>query len=82
MTEPCTPEPFFVAQTAEPGHLKTTDAMREWMRQRLEEAQAQGGTWVRFTVPDDEDLPTALLIEVWLERPEDQGAPRWLQVAE
>ena len=56
--------------------------MREWMRQRLEEAQAQGGTWVRFTVPDDEDLPTALLIEVWLERPEDQGAPRWLQVAE
>lgn len=67
-------EPFFIAQTFDPYVVGDEAASRAWFDLRAKEADAEGGTFSRFTVSDAGD---GLLFECWKERPVDQGEPRW-----
>lgn len=69
-------DPIYICQTAEPEHFKNG---REWISKRAAEARQLGVTHFRCTV--SEEL-SAILIEGWETRPEDQGGPRWAFVAE
>ena len=67
-------EPFYIRETAEP---MTVDQQRQWFRAAAAEAQAEGGTFPRFSIhPRD---ARRLLIEVWKVRPSDQGKQRWAE---
>lgn len=64
-------EPFYIAQTGEPGHLAYPLA---WMANRLDEAWTLGARHSRFSSHHN---PPALLVEGWTQMPADEGEPRW-----
>lgn len=71
-------EPEYVAQTAEE---KTASEKRAWFMTRAREASAEKGcTWFRYAQHTSD--PDLILIEGWVERPENEGALRWSMVKE
>ncbi len=66
-------EPVFIAETENPG---SPDAARMWFQEKATAGRAKGGTWPRMAVSED---GTRILIEMWAERPDDPGEPRWGQ---
>lgn len=67
-------EPDYIAQTFEEKHLIDPKSARRWFIRQGQISHAQGCTWPRMTVNEDQ---TGLLFEAWIERPKDQGEPRW-----
>lgn len=65
-------EPTFVFQTDIP---MTPDKRMEWLRNRAEEASANGAAFHRASIHPD--IPHLTLLESWDVRPDDQGEPRW-----
>lgn len=70
-------EPEYIAQTAEPDNIAD---LRSWFDNRSEEAKAEGITFARYSV-DDNEKPTLALIEGWKTPPKDQGPIRWQMMA-
>ncbi|MBW4710704.1 hypothetical protein KX928_23185 [Roseobacter sp. YSTF-M11] len=71
VTAPCA-EPFYVAQTFEPEHLK---APHLWFQAQLAEIDLERVGWHRMTVRGSK--PRGLLIEAWETRPTAEGEPRF-----
>lgn len=69
-------DPIYVVQTAEP---RSPDELRAWLRERAQEARAEGCGWFRASLHSDHE--GLALIEGWRTRPADEGAPRWALVA-
>ena len=67
-------EPFYVAQTFEPEHAASPEQSRAWWGRQVELAKAEGGTFFRYSVSEDDK---GLLFECWKEQPKEQGNPRW-----
>jgi len=74
MSNPPTPsaEPFFVAQTVEP---MTSEQRVAWREAQAKAAGEAGATFCRAARHPQHT--NVLLLEGWVERPEDQGAPRF-----
>lgn len=68
-------EPVYIAQTFEPKHVKDGWSANQWFLARGKEAKLKGGNFPRYSRSED---GTGLLIEVWAERPADQGDIRWM----
>ena len=77
------PEPFYIRQTAAPEHLEPDTARQAWFHGALADAygvavrgrmKLSDRLWPRFTVDGQHK---AILIEVWLQRPLEEGEPRW-----
>ena len=77
MGEPMT-DPDYLAQHGDFGSLDREERMA-WWRSRGAEARAGGITHIRMSV-DNADNPTMALLEGWIERPADEGEPRWQMV--
>ena len=60
---------------------KATNALRDLglMPEGGAEARAGGSTHIRMSV-DNADNPTMALLEGWIDRPADEGEPRWQMV--
>lgn len=67
-------EPVYVAQTDEIG--EALDAMTWWQLRAKEAFETHGATFFRYSVWS-ESMPNLILIEGWVERPDDQGELRW-----
>lgn len=78
-------EPEFVSQTSDPDSCATP---RQWFSEMGAEASVESGcTFFRFSLlpapmagkaaAKEKPKITALLIEGWVNRPIDQGDPRW-----
>ncbi len=63
-------EPFYIRQSAEPDI-----DLKEWVRSAASEARDLGAKFSRATLSDDGKM---VLFEAWRERPQSQGAPRWM----
>ena len=64
-------EPVYLAQT---GETRIGKERNDWISSRVAEARKTGCTWGRVTLDEERNL---LLYEGWLERPKDEGEPRW-----
>ena len=66
-------EPGYIRQTAEAEHMADVPG---WFRTVADEAKAEGFTFARFSV-DDNNSPTRAIVECWIKQPKDQGEIRW-----
>lgn len=72
-----------MTDSREPDYIRTRtfaiDEQREiegWLRDRIDEAEAQGLTWPRLTWKYRSDRIEAL-VEIWAKRPRGHVEPRW-----
>lgn len=66
-------EPDFIIQT----EMKDDEEKCAWFRQKALETTPRGATWHRASYhPDNFDV---ILYEGWKVRPDDEGAPRFIQ---
>lgn len=78
-------EPIYIAQSFEAEHTASSDAAMQWWGQQLAEAREKNDAerlWPRFSWTPEGTEPRGILIEVWDQKPAEEGAPRWaLQLA-
>lgn len=74
-------EPHMIVATRDPVACSSPEAAREWISRQYEHAKEIGCTFGRFSWQKRDEngveILTALMVEAWLERPDDQGVPRW-----
>ena len=66
-------EPFYIRQIDEKDLPSGAEWSRAWLKDAAREAKSKGAGWLRATTCE-----VIILLEGWKEKPDDEGAPRFM----